>query len=345
MSPARRPPFASLAAAALVVSAVGPAAAQAPRALILDGGEVYGGFVTRHSYGVEVRSEHGSVVLPPERIHVNAATLDAAFLQLRDEVDPADAAARADLAAWCLSHGLPLRSREELLAALELKPTRDDWRRALRRVETVIAAASARADRVAPASDAVPAAAPTTGLSAETMRAFTGRVEPILLTRCGNAGCHGRAGAGAFRLTNPSRSAATTRRNLAAALAFVGDGGPLTSPLLAVCVDRPDRRGRTPFRVRGGPASKSALTAWAARAAAERPDLAARVESAVRHASAETFGNPAEVAPPARPIRPDAFDPAEFNRRFAPAPGSPGASTAPAVTPAAPPPPSPDVPE
>ena len=315
-----------------------------PRVLVLTSGEVYGGTVTEYSYGLKVAGRNGSIVLSRDRVRVNAATLDGAFLALRTETPANDAAARADLAAWCLSHGLPLRSREELLAALKLDPTRDDWSRALRRVESVIAASANRGERrdaaVVPAAHTVPATAPAGGLSPESMRLFAGRVERILLTRCGNAGCHGGAGAGAFHLKNPSRSATTTRQNLAASLAFVGDGGGWSSPLLTACVDRPDRRGRTPFRVQGGPSSRAALAAWVARIAAERPDLAARhvtspeAPPAGRQAGEKTLGESAGAAPSARPIRPDVFDPAEFNRTFAAPPAAPRRASPPSRSPA-----------
>ena len=347
--PAARPtlhaaPFVAVSAAACAalwaatLSAQTPIASERPRVLILTSGEVYGGLVTEYSYGVKVRSANGSVVLPADRIQANADTLDGAFLQLRGRVPRGDATGRAKLASWALSHGLPLRAREELLAALELEPNRDDWLRALRRVEGVIAASrggSGAGAGVVPASHTASrdgavasATAATGGLSGETLRSFTGQVERVLLTRCGNAGCHGGTDAGAFQLTNPSRSAATTRINLAAALAFV-QGGTTSAPLLTACVDRPDRRGRTPFRVQGGPASRALLIEWVARVAAERPDLAAAPPAATAAAPLRSAAGPANetrretlseiggAAPPPRPIQPDTFDPAEFNRTFA----------------------------
>ncbi|NNJ27725.1 hypothetical protein LzC2_38330 [Planctomycetes bacterium LzC2] len=317
--------------------------------LVLTDGGVYGGLVTEYSYGVKVRTARGSIVLPSDRVRVNAPSLDDAYFQLKAEIPEKDAAGHAKLAAWCLTNRLTLRSREELLTALELEPDRDDWSRALRRVETVIAAANARAGKptqapthtssgvvpashVANASSKAPATASAAGLSAETLRNFTGQVERVLLTRCGNAGCHGGTESGAFQLKNPSRSAATTRLNLAAALAFVGDGNALRSPLVATCVDRADRRGRTPFRVQGGPASKALLTAWVARVAAERPDLAASRTAPVSPAP-QTLTESGGAAPPARPIQPDTFDPAEFNRTFASPTADPEAANAAAAAP------------
>ncbi|MFH5806056.1 hypothetical protein [Alienimonas sp. DA493] len=352
--------------AAVSAFAQTPAGPERPRVLVLTGGEVYGGLVTEYSFGVKVRSANGSIVLPSDRIQVNAASLDEAYLQLRSDVDDDDAAGHAQLARWCLSNRLPYRSREELLTALQLEPDRDDWARTLRRVETMIAAAGGAVPAstggksgVVPASHetnspgAAPATATAVGLSPETLRAFTGQVERVLLTRCGNAGCHGGTDAGAFQLTNPSRSAITTRQNLAASLAWVGDGGNLSSPLLTACVDRPDRRGRTPFLVQGGPASRALLAAWVARVAAERPDLAARHAAPSpsgqnRHVP-ESLPDSGEAAPASRPIRPDTFDPAEFNRTFA-APAAPrSAATPPSAPPAAaappPIPPSADLPE
>ena len=326
-------------ACALLCAAPTPAPGQSfalaparPRVLVLTSGEVYGGMVREYSYGIEVRQGNGSATLPLSMIQVNAASLDDAFFQLRSRIAKTDGPGRADLAAWCLSHGLPDRAREEYLAALTLEPSRDDWRRALRRTEALLAAKAARAPK-APAGPAGKTAG-TGGLSEVTTAAFAGKVERILLSRCSNAGCHGGAsGPGGFHLTNPSRSATTTRKNLAATLAFVGDGGRYSSPLLTACGDRPGRRGRTPFQVSGGPASRALLTAWVARVAAERPDLAATPEdktAGVIPAAAEVS---AGDQPADRPVRPDAFDPAEFNRRFAPAAGTGGASAAVPVAP------------
>ncbi|MEM9701177.1 MAG: hypothetical protein AAF907_01885 [Planctomycetota bacterium] len=328
--------------------------AERPRVLVLTDGEVYGGLVTEYSYGVKIRTANGSIVLPSDRIQVNARSLEDAFFQMRSRIADRDAAGHAKLAAWCLTNGLTLRCREELLEALTLEPDRDDWARALRRVETQIAAANKQAGRttalpngIQPAGHAdgaptarTPASASAAGLSAQTLREFTAKTERVLLRRCGNAGCHGGPDAGAFRLTNPSRSAATTRKNLGAALAFIGDGRPLGSPLLSTCIDRPDRCGRTPFRVQGGPASKALLTAWVARVAAERPDLVAaqtaKPPAPGSHAP-ESLRESGGAAPPARPIQPDAFDPAEFNRTFASPPSDPNAAPA-AVPPPSPPP-------
>ncbi|QDT16491.1 hypothetical protein [Alienimonas californiensis] len=342
-----------------------PAGPERPRVLVLTGGEVYGGMVTEYSFGVKVRSANGSIVLPADRIEVNAANLDEAYLQMRGAVSDDDAAGHAQLARWCLSNRLPHRSREELLTALRLEPDRDDWARTLRRLEAAIAGAggavpapSDATTGVVPASheaaaagNSAPATAAAVGLSGDSLRTFTGQVERVLLTRCGNAGCHGGTDGGTFQLTNPSRSAITTRQNLAASLAFVGDGGNLSSPLLTACVDRPDRRGRTPFLVQGGAASRALLAAWVAQVAAERPDLAAR------HASPnpedpyvpQSLPDSGEAAPASRPIRPDAFDPAEFNRTFAAPPAAPAAAVLPTAAPAAaappPIPPSADLPE
>ena len=331
-APARRRLFAPagvLLACGLLIAA-GPAARN--RVLVLESGRVYRGAVREHAHGVEVAGASGRVVLPREMIRVNARTLDDAYFQLRSDLAPGDADGRAKLANWCLTNGLPDRAREELLAALDREPDRDDWRRTLRRVETAIAARAARAAAPAGAAGPNPLHAATGGVSPATTALFAGKAEPILLARCGNAACHGRTGSTRFRLTSPSRSATVTRRNLSATLPFVGDGTPAAAPLLTACTARGDRRGRTPFSGRGGADSYRLLAAWCARVAAERPDLAAATpavedkpgdsNSRVTPVFAEMGG---EATPEdSRPVRPDAFDPAAFNRRFAaPPPDTP----------------------
>ena len=331
----RRPPLSALLAAAALLACAGAVAAGGPprrRVLVLNTGKVYLGAVREQTHGLEVFNPGGSVTLPRDMVRVNAPTLDDAYFQLRAELAPRDAAGRADLAAWCHTNGLSDRAREELLAALTLEPDRDDWRRTLRRVETAIAVRAARASAAEPEpAGPAPLAAAAGGVSPPVMGAFASKIEPILLARCGNATCHGRPGSGRFAVTNPSRGPVTTRKNLAAVLPFAGDGTAAGTPLLAACAGRPGRRGRTPFSGTGGAASYRLLAAWAAAVAAERPDLAHAATAGPGDADSRVTPASAEVTPgDSRPVRPDAFDPAEFNRRFAPPP------TAPAVAPADP---------
>ena len=332
--PGRRVAACGVLAAGLLAWAVpGPAASQEAggvrsRVLVLQDLRVYAGPTRETRAGVQIKNGGGVVVLQPSQIRLNAASLDDAYFQLRAGLGRGDGDGHAKLGGWCETNGLLGRAREQFVHALKVEPGRDDWRRTLRRVEGKLLAAAAPA-----------AAAPRV----HPLRAFAAGVEPILLARCGNAGCHGgpasaAAGAssatgGTFRLVTPSRSAATTRRNYAAALPHVGDGTPARSPLLTACRARPGRRGKPPFATAGGAANFRTLAAWAALAARTVPRRDAAVTPIVGV-------KPGDTDSPAPAVRPDAYDPHLFNRTFA----APPADTpvlpqegAPGMTPAVPP--------
>ena len=285
------------------------------RVVVLTGGRVYRGLVRPQAGGVRVISEHGSVLLPRDHVRLTAPTLPAAAEALFQEIDAADPDALADLAGWCHTNGLSETARGHLVAALTLAPARDDLRRSLARVERSLAAAAIR-----PAAHARPAAAPAGGgVSPALLGAFTRTVQPILVARCGNAACHGGGSRNPrpFRLTTPARSSAATRRNLAAAAEYAGDGTPAGSPLLSTCPTRPDRRGRMPFAGVGGAASYRALAAWAAAVADKRGESPKDVPGVTD----------SRATPPA--TQADPLDPAAFNRRFAPPAAGPAAPTDP----------------
>ena len=359
----RRPPpaaarrAAALSAAGLCVAgliAAGPAAPPADRVLVMAGGRVVRGLIREQAGGVEVRSARGSMVLRREDVRATGPTLAAVHDELAAETDATDPDTLADLAGWCHTNGLPGRARTHLVAALTLAPGRVDLLRSLVRVEQAVAAEAARAgrSRVTPAGHAEaepvrpgpPVAAG--GVSPANLARFARAVGPILVGRCGNAGCHGAGHRNRrpFRLTTPARTPAAVRRNLAAAAAFVGDGTPGGSPLVSACAARPDRRGRTPFAGTGGAASYRLLADWAAAVAADAGAAPGSPESA-----GDTAGVQDSAATPAAPPAPaDAFDPAAFNRQFAPpagprvtgtesAPASEEPPTAPSVSPATPP--------
>ena len=335
-SPAAAPiPAALCAAAALCVAAADPPDPARPdRVVVLAGGRVYTGAVRQQPNGVEVRQANGRLTLPRELVRVTAPTLAEAHEKLLAETDATNPDALADLAGWCHTNGLSETARGHLVAALTLNPARDDLRRTLARVEASI---GARRVRLASHEEAAPAAPVPAGggVSRAALGAFTRTVEPIVVARCGNAACHGGGDRNRrpFRLTTPSRSPIATRRNLAAAAAFVGDGTPAGSPLLSSCPSRPDRFGRTPFAGVGGADSYRHLAAWAAAVAAERGE-----------SGGDTPGVADSPETPAAPPAADAFDPAAFNRRFAPPAAAPprtgdGEAPAdpPAVSPATPP--------
>ena len=190
------------------------------------------------------------------------------------------------------------------------------------------------------------------GLPPEAARDFVSRVQPILMNGCANAGCHGRSSTNSFRienvrLGNPGLKS-LTQRNLDAVRAQLRAGSLHSSPLL-VAARTPGHGGsrRPLFAGPAGQAQLRTLVEWAAIAVRSLPEIESppgEIGAAGELFQASFSEEPAETVNVERaPIeqstdaiaiepasgllrrvleeeRPDAFDPDEFNRRFAPQP-------------------------
>ena len=290
------------------------------RVFVMTNGRVEEGVAVETPGGYVLHRPYGTVLLPSDLIDVVAANRRDAYFQLRGELRERDGTGRVKLAGWCATNGLHAEARTLILQALEVEPDRDDWRVKLTAVERRVSQTAA-ADAGRPPSLAA-ARGSSGGLSTASVRDFRRFVQPVLLSRCANAGCHGGTTASHFQLKQPAKTAAISSRNLQSTLPFVGGGGTWDSPLLSTCANRTDRRGRTPFHGPRGESARTALATWAARVARESPPAADTPRPPV-----PTGAGGADDAD-ARPVRPDAFDPHAFNRRFAapvgggPTPGS-----------------------
>jgi hypothetical protein len=170
-----------------------------------------------------------------------------------------------------------------------------------------------------------------TGLSAETVAEFASRIQPLLVNRCGQAGCHGGQGDArvVWRLRLPvtdrySRMPAElTRENLREVLAHLDAQHPSQSPLL-----------REASRAHGGleepplgfadQALRQTLNEWLRAASAPRPEAAPTSDSeaaapprtSVATRSGREIERRQEGPARPRPLPPVAnpFDPSVFNR-------------------------------
>jgi hypothetical protein len=321
---------------ALVVAwrllAAPPADDLAGRLLLLDNQRVMEGDVARVGDQYRVRRDGGETLLPADRVLAVCPDLNAAYKLLRDRIEPRDAAARLRLAQWCDANGMRSEAMAEAQAVVELLP-RSTEAQTLLKMYRQKAAAPVPAP-VAAQKPAIPAATPPNAdpidCSAEALKRFTAKVQPVLLNTCVN--CHAADDAGQFRLTrihsNGRNATSAMSQNIAAALAQVDRAKPLASPLLLLASTAHGGATAPPLRDRGMPAFKQ-LEEWVKMVVDETtpPSVSIPPATVQTAADAAPMKRGAETDPKSqfgvtnavpRNEPNDPFDPAIFNQQYHP---------------------------
>lgn len=275
-----------------------------------------------------------------------------AYMQTMIKLD--SAADRVKLARWCHMHKLPEEALEQVKAALQLQPENADAKQILAALEIAKKAPPSkqvvRAAAPTPPRPAEPA--PTVDVTAESLVAFTAKVQPILMNLC--ASCHVNDSNGKFQLERVFESGhkVATQRNLAAVLSQVDLDRPTISPLLVKAITPHGREPLAPIRDRSA-VPFQAMQHWIAdtlqknpqlkeyRDAQKSPSVTTPVGKSAAVASPPTNGPkgaPVEVSlttprlemtvvpaaqqtqttPTVRPHEPDWCDPAHFNDYYHP---------------------------
>ncbi len=197
-----------------------------------------------------------------------------------------DTASYHDDARWCFRNGLYAEMAEALDAAQQFNPSHPETIRLRRQLQQALDAAAKPSAVHSPASvDAEPVSVavelPTArqqprqtsdddlmslNLSSDALVYFTSRVQPILINRCGNNGCHRSPGDAPWQLTHmgiqvrpPARM---TRLNLVATLKLINQAQPENSKLLQYAVQPHGGRREPPLRTPDDVALES-LRQWA----------------------------------------------------------------------------------
>ncbi|MEO1498579.1 MAG: hypothetical protein AAFV43_15655 [Planctomycetota bacterium] len=245
----------------------GPAPAEV---LLLKHGGMLVGEVEAVDDGFWVTQDGRALHVPKKQAAGRFLSQDAAYRSLAERIEQAGGSlpARLQLAEWCLTHRLHDAAREQLSAAW--LATGDDPRidRLAVRLENEAIAertppsppksstppTTTRRNPVQQAGYAAPVApaaplATLPPLDAEQRRAFTRRIQPLLVTNCTAGGCHQSAPAASphrdptqlgptHRLVLDRRrlhgyaDARSTEANLRAVLAWIDTESPADSPLL-----------------------------------------------------------------------------------------------------------------
>lgn len=213
------------------------------RVIVMNSGRILSGQMTRNAGGWLVEQSSGRVQVPEEQVKLVADNLRDAYRKQRDAIVEPTPATHIMLAQWCISYRLNDEARDELKKCLKRDPDHDEARKLLRRLDDTmivrpVATTAISSPLKTPEGFVVPEVESLGGLSRETATAFTARVQPLLMNKCGNAACHGSASRGEFKL-NSIRVGSNghrmyTERNLAEALRYIDINDPALSPLIAV---------------------------------------------------------------------------------------------------------------
>lgn len=270
------------------------------RTVVLRNGNVLEGDVSRQETQIVIRTATSELRLPWHEVELVSRDLHTAYLTKSRRARYADPAVRAKLIGWCLKVGLRTEAQRELQSLRQEVPD-------LERLELL--ERQVRSDRSTSRQTILPSAAPLPAdrqfaaerldrLSKPTVSEFTRRVQPLLLHRCGLAGCHGKGTSTGYTLIGSLGSkpaAGTTQRNLGATLRRIDITAPRQSLLWMSANSSHGGSSKKPM----GEQDLDMLAGWMDRVTREL-------------AAGEPFMN-RESLQARQDEGPDPFDPAEFN--------------------------------
>ena len=232
-----------------------------PGLLVLaDGKVMHGRFLPRPD-GYEVAVQGGRMFIESERVRFIAKDLDDAHQRMRSSFSELTPQSHMELARWCLTNKRTDLARREVLDALHKDPNRVDAQRLLQSLVQQNEGASktpggsglTEFPALAKPSGPAPEARSLAGLSRSVAQDFTRHVQPILMNKCANAGCHGVRSISSFQLTPSHRgtSVSLAERNLAS-----------SSPLLTTLEGNHADSATPVFRGRSGAVQMKTLRDW-----------------------------------------------------------------------------------
>ena len=245
--------------------------------LVLIDGKVLNGQFTPRPDGYDVRLAAGRMFIGSERVRFFATDLPDAYQRMRLSQAELTPEVHVELARWCLTHKLHQQAHREVLDALHLDPNRTDAKRILAALvqKSESSGGTSSGSGLTEYPSIRKSSAPSVetrslgGLSRSVAQDFTRRVQPLLMNKCANAGCHGGGTGSSFQLASAHRFSSPTiaERNLAAVLGQIDLAQPARSALLNE-IEGSHGNSNTPlFRGRLGAQQINVLRNWVLSAA------------------------------------------------------------------------------
>ena len=185
-------------------------------------------------------SKGGEIRIPTRTVDCYCRDLNEAYRYKRAEIQPGLVREHLDLAQWCITQRMYTQAEEQIRQAASIEPKSSQ----VRRMSDHLCAVQTRERDASPNSDAKENEHVSdnelermiTELPADAIEQFTTTIQPILVNRCGAAGCHGTNTSSAFRLNRTSSgrvlARSITARNLYATMLLVNNEDPANSPLI-----------------------------------------------------------------------------------------------------------------
>ena len=211
--------------------------------LVLVDGRLLNGHCLPRPDGYDIQVPGGRMFVESQRVRFIAKSMEDAYQRMRDSYPLLTPEVHLELAQWCTRNKMPEQARREVLDALRLDPNRLDAKRML---ETMVAISADPSGRTSGSglteypSTRQTLASPMearslAGLSRPVAQSFTRHVQPLLMNKCANGGCHGGGHTSSFHLVSAHRGTNTSiaERNLAAVLKQINFSDAASSPLLS----------------------------------------------------------------------------------------------------------------
>jgi hypothetical protein len=244
---------------------------------LFDGRVVYGKVTNTPGGYLLKRPGATDEMIPTFLVQTASDSLLGCYENLKGAISPTRPDDHLELANWCIRQRLLEEAKTEVLAVLKLDPNRREARELLVKLEEATNPEPRNLDsESAPArtSDGFldSAGRTTEGLGPELTSQFVRRIQPLMVSKCGNAACHGGNASEQFRLTNIRRTTSssgrtTTLENMRQVLGLVDVGNADGTRLLSA-LSSPAHIGV--FSGSTGQGQQAALKAWVEGAAAEK---------------------------------------------------------------------------
>jgi len=187
------------------------------------------------------REDGSSLRIPRSQVSFAGKSKEALYQHRTEQSEFRSPAVSIENVKWCMRQGLKEQAETELAKLVAIDPTNPE----LVRLRRLIDSKTLPQESVPIQMSAAPPPkefskaeefAPPPGLSLESISEFATRVQPMLINRCGNAGCHRSGSDTTWQLShlgiNVRVSARMTQKNIHATIPYINMDDPSLSELL-----------------------------------------------------------------------------------------------------------------
>lgn len=215
------------------------------------------------------RGDGSQMRLRRNQVAFSANSLTALYEHRVGQHSFRSAAIFADDVSWCLRNGLVEEAEVELAKLKSMDPTYPAVARLQRQIESLRSPhATTPIESMVetkPEPEVAPKFSSPEGISPAAVALFATRVQPMLINRCGNSGCHRTGSDTQWKLSHLGVdvrvSARMTQNNLAATVAHLNLDDPYSSELLHY-LKTPHANGRYDTSGRMAQSAEATLGAW-----------------------------------------------------------------------------------